>query len=496
VLSGAALALAFPKFGHPALAWIALVPWLLALDGAAGRRPGPGRGLLLGLAMGAVYFAGALYWIPDVMVTFGGLARWTAVPVAALLIAYLALFPAAASWIVARVGRGRAPQALWAAPLAWVGTEWLRGWLFSGFPWTPLGSSQVAWLPVAQAASLFGVWGLSAWIVAANVALVVAVRRGRGGVRAALMLAAVSAALAGWGTWRLARADAPPEGPRLRVGVVQGNVPQEQKWSPASAPAILERYLRLSREAAARGARLIVWPESATPFLFEEDPVGGDAVRALARETGAWLLLGSDQIERGSPPRYYNAAFVVAPDGRTVGVYRKRHLVPFGEYVPLKRLLFFVSPLVDAVSDFSPGAEAVMLPIDGHHVSTAICYEIVFGEEVREAVERGSRLLSTITNDAWYGATSAPWQHFDQAVLRTIELRRYLVRAANTGVSGVVDAHGRVLAEQGLFVTGVLVQDVVMLEDRTLYSRIGDSLAWACAAMCVVLLWRTRGRQW
>jgi apolipoprotein N-acyltransferase len=468
------------------------VPWLWALARARSRgASGGARALTIGLVLGVTYFAGTLYWIPDVLVTYGGIPRLLAVPVAGLLIAYLALFPAAASWGAGRALGTYGARALWAAPLLWTGFEWLRGWLFTGFPWVSLGYSQARWLPIAQTASLVGVFGLSTLIVAVNVALFTLLQRGRRAPAAWLVLAG-TVALGVWGTWRLGRA--PESTASIRVGIVQGNVPQDQKWSRDLAREIFSRYLRLSREAAARGARLIVWPESSTPFFFEESPADGEAVRDLARSTGAWVLFGSDQIERGPAPRYYNAAFLLDPSGRTAGVYRKQHLVPFGEYVPLKSLLFFVAPLVEAVADFSPGADSALLNVDGHLVSTAICYEVVFTDLTGAAVDEGSQLLTTITNDAWYGTSSAPWQHFEQASMRAIEHGRYLVRAANTGISGIIDARGRVVAEQGLFETGVLVAEVHFIEERTLYSKIGDSFAWACAALSALIVAGTRRR--
>jgi apolipoprotein N-acyltransferase len=244
--------------------------------------------------------------------------------------------------------------------------------------------------------------------------------------------------------------------------------------------------------------RLIVWPESATPFLFEEEPAGRAAVLDLARETSAWVLLGSDQIERGRPARYYNVAFLVGPDGRQAGVYRKMHLVPFGEYVPLRSLLFFAAPLVDSVGDFGVGESVTVLPVDGHPVTTVICYESVFPYLARAAVEGGSQLLTAITNDAWYGWSSAPFQHYEQGRLRAIEFGRYFVRSANTGISAIVDPYGRVLASSGLFETTVLRADVRLLTGRTLYARIGDSLAWACVAVTLAawaLTWRPRERR-
>ena len=236
-----------------------------------------------------------------------------------------------------------------------------------------------------------------------------------------------------------------------------------------------------------------MWPESATPFVFEDDPAAADQIRALAREAKVPILLGSDQIERGSPTRYYNSAYLVRADGTTAGVYRKMHLVPFGEYVPLRRVFFFAAPLVEAVTDFSSGESAVLLPVDGHSVSTAICYEIVYPQLVGRFVRAGSELLTTITNDAWFGPTSAPYQHFEQASMRAIENGRYLVRAANTGISGVVDPYGRIVAQSRIFEPAVIVSQARFLQVATVYTRTGDVFAYAAVAVTIVMLVVARG---
>jgi apolipoprotein N-acyltransferase len=277
-------------------------------------------------------------------------------------------------------------------------------------------------------------------------------------------------------------------GEPLSVGLVQGNVEQAEKWDPALAPGIFESYLRLTRQAIAKGAEVVVWPESALPYTFEHDQPAADRVRALARDTRVPILLGSDQIERGVPTRYYNAAYLVQPDGSTGGVYRKMHLVPFGEYVPLKRVFFFAAPLVEAVSDFSAGATAELLPIGGRPISTAICYEIVYPDLVRRFVAGGSQLLTTITNDAWFGRTAAPYQHFAQAAMRAVENGRFLVRAANTGISGAVDPYGRVIVATPIFEPAVIVTPVRLLTAATVYTRLGDLFAYAAAAATLALL--------
>jgi apolipoprotein N-acyltransferase len=485
LISGALLALSFPRFGTPAFAWLALTPLLVAL----GRPARASRGFQLGLAAGVAYFGGTVYWVSSVMAQYGGFGAPLAVLIAALLVAFLALFPgmfgAVLVVVVSRLGR----RALLAAPAVWVATELARTLFGGGFPWALVGYTQVPVLPIAQFASLVGVYGLSALVVAVNAALAYGVlERGREGWRAVLVTLAVVLGVALWGGARLRDGHLLRSGRPLTVGLVQGNVAQDLKWDPRLEDEILEKYLRATHGAVKRGAGLVLWPESATPFYFEEH-VKGQRIRQLARDTQAWLLIGSDEFERGAPPVSYNAAFLVGPDGRTRGVYRKVHLVPFGEYVPLRRLLFFAAPLVENVSDFMPGRDVVTLPFaGGARLSTAICYEVVYPALIRDGVEQGSELLTTITNDAWFGRSSAPWQHFDMAAMRAIEQGRYLARAANTGVSGFVDPYGRVLDRSSLFTDEVLVHEVRLIDERTWYARLGDVAAWASVAITGLVL--------
>jgi len=491
LLSGALLALSFPRYGHPAVAWVALVPLIVAV---AQPRTSRAHAWWLGLIAGAVYFGGTIYWTSGVMSQYGGIAWPLAAPIAGLLVAYMALFPAAWAWTTRVLVDRSGAAALAAAPFVWVATEWLRTVLFGGFPWALLGYTQTTVLPVAQLASVFGVYGVSALLVLVSVGLTrLLVGPARGRWQPAVVAAVVVTAVGALGSWRVQDSRLTREGTPLRVGLVQGNVAQDEKWDPAREEEILTRYLRLSGEAVDRGAQLVIWPESATPFYFEESPRGRE-VRAFARARQTWLLIGSDELAEGPPTVSYNAAFLVGPDGDTKGVYRKVHLVPFGEYVPLRRLLFFAAPLVESVSDFAAGDSVVVLPMGTTGVSTAICYEVVYPRLIRDGVLAGSQLLTTITNDAWFGRSSAPFQHFEMASMRAIEQGRYLVRAANTGISGIVDPYGRVLQASGLFTTGVFVGDVRLLQDLTIYARIGDVLAYASLAATIVALALSSGR--
>lgn len=494
LLSGALLALSFPRYGHPAFAWIALVPLVLALSGwrgRPGRLPGqpPLRAFLLGLASGSVYFAGTLYWTGTVIRTFGGIPTIAAIGGVILLALYQGAFPAIGALISSRLINRAGVAGIFLVPAAWVATEYFRGVAFGGFPWVPLGDSQVTVLPVAQLASVLGMYGVSLLVAFVNAAIAYAMlTAGRARMSALAATAVVLIATAAWGSLRIADGSLTRMGTAIRVGLIQGNIAQEDKWKAGEARRIFTTYIAMTRDAVRRGAEFVIWPESSTPFMFEEDPVGQAAIRELARELHVPILFGSDQEVRGATPALYNAAFLIGPDGTTLGVYRKIHLVPWGEFIPLKRWLYFVSPLVDSFTDFSPGTTMVMLPVGSHLVSTAICYEVVYPSLIRQAVQAGSELVTTITNDAWYGNSSAPYQHFQLASMRAIEQGRYMVRAANTGISGIVDPYGRVVQQSAIFEQSALVEQVRFLTIRTAYSKIGDVVAYAAMAIIAVAL--------
>jgi apolipoprotein N-acyltransferase len=277
---------------------------------------------------------------------------------------------------------------------------------------------------------------------------------------------------------------------------VQGNIEQDQKWDPAFRDPIIEQYIDLSRQVIGAGARLVIWPEASTPFYLDADAALAAPVRRLAAESRTPFIIGTDEFESGQgdgPDRYYNAAVLLGGDGRSRQSYHKMQLVPFGEYVPAQRLLFFVGPLVEKVSDFSAGREPVVFDVDGWRVSVAICYESVYPGISRQFAARGSQLLATITNDAWFGRSSAAYQHFEQGALRAVEQGRFVVRAANTGISGAVDPYGRVVLATPLFETAAVTVDVRLLDHRTIYSYVGDVVVWLSL---VVTAWAvTAGRR-
>ena len=302
--SGVLLALSFPKYGHPAVAFIALVPLYVALSGWNGRpgqAPGvsTGQGFRLGLIAGFVHFAGTVYWTGATVQTFGGLpCRWRCSSPAC----WFSTWPPTSRWRrrprpSSSVGSGWSAWRL--SPAAWVATEYTRGFLFGGFPWIPLGNTMVTLLPIVQLASLVGVYGLSAFVALINAGFAVTAAGHRPHARrrrwpATLMLIAAASV---WGGQRMA-ANRLTQGEPVRVGLIQGNIAQADKWNPARAGMIVDRYLQLTRQAVANGAEFLLWPESSTPFYFQDDP-GGDVIRAMVRQLGKPLLLGSDEVERG-----------------------------------------------------------------------------------------------------------------------------------------------------------------------------------------------------
>jgi apolipoprotein N-acyltransferase len=457
------------------------------------------RSFMLGLTTGTTSFVGTIYWTGSVLVQFGNLHVIVASLGMLLLAAYLAIYPAVAAVVVSRMIARLGVRALFFAPFAWVATEFARGHVFGGFPWVPLGNSQVTVLPVAQLASILGVYGLSALIGYVNATLAFALlTTGSERIRALAAAVVIVVGIGAWGTWRVADGALTRQGDPVTVGLIQGNIAQEDKWKESEARRIFTTYIAMTRDAVRRGAEYVIWPESSTPFSFEDpndDPVADALVRELARETRVPMLFGSDQVIRAATPELYNAAFLIAPDGQTAAIYRKVHLVPFGEFFPLQRWITFVAPLVQRFAPFSAGDGPVMLPVGSHRASTAICYEVVFPELSRAAVLAGSELLTTVTNDGWYGYTSAPYQHFELASMRAIEQGRYLARAANTGISGVVDPYGRIVAKSGIFEQTTVIAQARFLTSRTVYARIGDAMAYAsivltAAAMAALRLKR------
>jgi apolipoprotein N-acyltransferase len=350
--------------------------------------------------------------------------------------------------------------------------------LLSGFPWGLLGYVPSRHLLVIQIAAWTGVYGVSALLVLVNTALAwtAVERRWRA---AALSLAGAAVA----GTLLVGHAHlAPVDAPTMPIAVVQGNIPQAVKWDAGFKAETLRIYGELTR-AAAPGSRLVVWPEAAVPAYVRFEPAALRWLTDLAAGVRVPLLVGAPDAETdGRRVRYLNSAFLVESSGVRAR-YDKIHLVPFGEYVPLKRLLFFVEAIAAEIGDFTPGRQVTILPLEGTPFGTVICYEVIFPGLFRRFVAEGASFMTNITNDAWFGDSGGPLQHLAMVPLRAVENRIAIVRAANTGVSAFVLPSGAIQSTLPLGVRGTLRGEVPLRRGYTFYARFGDVFAYACAAM-------------
>jgi apolipoprotein N-acyltransferase len=476
-LAGAAallLFLAFPPAGQPWCAWIALIPWLRLV-----RALPPRAAFAWSYLIGILFFLGSTWWLTAVTA-----AGWV------ILGAYLALYFGAFGACAARAAALGAAGWL-VLPAAWVALEWARSHLLGGFGWNALAFSQAPWPAMLQPAAVTGAWGVSFLLVLANVAGERLLRtRGRL-PRETLAAVGVLALAAGYGGWRLT---VPATGLRARVALVQGSIPQEQKWDEAFTTLILDRYAALTEDAARTAPDLIVWPETSVPGSFGVDETLTQRVLAAARRAQRPLLVGAPvPALRGTPERFYNRAVLVGADGLPGPYYDKLHLVPYGEFIPGEAWLPWLRGVLPPIGDFAPGeahtvfrAGAPLPPF-----SVLICFEDVFPDIARRMVREGARMLAVITNDAWFGPTAAAYQHAQASTLRAVELGVPVVRAANTGWSGCIDAAGRWTgsvrdgAGRELFVAGTHTCEVRTGAADTLYLAWGDWFAALCACWAV-----------
>jgi apolipoprotein N-acyltransferase len=478
---GAVWGLAFGRDTWEVASWAALAPLALLL-GSPGRR---GWLFLLGWLHGLAAWLAAVPWIVPTLRTYGAMPLPLAVVSVGLLAAYLALFHGAFAALGAGLWRRRgaagALLALLALPALWVALEWLRGVLFGGFPWN---LAAYAWLGVPGALPVtawIGAWGVSYLVVFSSTGLALAVGR-----RAPEWLAAgvlvpllVLAAGARWGSGEPAAHRGLPPAAGEPVRLLQPNIPNLTAFDWERVAANYRQVLAMSRRACTPGA-LVVWPESAAwPYSFADDPSFRRDVEGLAARGGCTVLFNSIHPHGGSS---FNSAFVVSPSGEATR-YDKRHLVPFGEYVPFAGVFGFVDKLARNAGDFLAAEKLTLLPWRGERLGMAICYEIVFPAEVAEAVRAGATILVTITNDAWYGDTAAPWQHHAAARFRAAESRRPLLRAAITGISGVVAPDGAERARLDPFTRGLIEARVVGRRDLSPFTR----APWAVPAGCTVV---------
>jgi apolipoprotein N-acyltransferase len=487
IFSGILLILVFPQWNIKELAWFSLVPLLFAVRGK-----GAYQGFLLGSLAGFVFNLGLVYWVTVSMTTYGKLPMVLAVLVLCLFALYLSLFISVPVCCSCYVEKKQGIDSTITLPFFWIASEYTRSWFLTGFPWENFGYSQYQILPIIQMADITGVYGISFLLVMVNGAVfslldslfvkkAVPYRK----IAVAGMLLAASL---GYGWLRLTDSEQ-ERGAAVKAALVQGNISQDVKWDPAFLDETMKIYSRLTLDTVSQKPDLVIWPEAATPFNFQTEKTYQALVASVMGTTGAYLLLGSPAWERTAEGiEYFNSAFLVSPDGKIQGRYDKMHLVPYGEYVPLKQFFPFIEKMVVGIGDFSSGKEAKILHFPGGSFGTLICYEIIFPDLVRRFAKNGASFLVNITNDAWFGRTSAPYQHLSMAVLRAVENRRSIARAANTGISAFIDANGSIVQQTSLFTPASITGIIFKKAEKTFYTNYGDLFAWFCSGVSLLLI--------
>ena len=498
--------LIFPLPGLYFLSWFALAPLILAvlrarpagdleIDGSVKlRAASPGQAFLLAYACGVLWFAGTCYWIFGTMRQFGGMSTPLALLALFLFCLYLGLYHGLFGLLLGLMaGPGRDyRRALVAAPFLWVATELARTRI-TGFPWNLLGTAQVDNVPLCRIATWTGVYGISCEIVLVNVAVAAAflVPRQK---RAALLVAAVAAAA----VLQSGRLVEPPAAVADREALlVQQNIPIAVRWTPDYFDRTLNDLTSLTLKSAADAVThvspgqnsatkidLIIWPESPAPF-YTNDPRFRNAISDMARRAGTWVVTGAvgtaPASQSGGRELIFNSAVIVSPTGEWTGRYDKVHLVPFGEYLPFPSLFSFAGGLSKEVGEFEAGSSRV--PLDGGDakVGVFICYESVFPDDVRHFADQGAQVFVNISNDGWYGDSGAWSQHVNQTRMRAIENERWILSAANTGLTGSIDPYGRMVVHAPRKERTTLLAPYALTYVTTFYSRHGDWFAMLCA---------------
>jgi apolipoprotein N-acyltransferase len=509
IFSGLLLVVAFPKYNYSFLLFVALIPMLGALRGQS-----KGAAFRLGIVFGLTFYLGLLSWIFYVTHVYGKLPIPLALGVLLLLAGYLSLYKALWAWGLVWAEK-QGVSLLWFAPTLWVVAELIQGYPIDSFPWELMGHGLYRHPLLLQAADLVGTYGLSFILVFINISLLLIFFPPSGGrqpgrLQTLSLLIIVLAAWLVYGYYRQVMiTNVMAESPKIKTAIIQGNIKQGEKWNPQIAQATLETYARLTRKVLREvprteedtNAPLVIWPETAAPFFFNHHP-GKDTpldtlTREIARENRVFLLFGALGAEkRPEGERLFNRAYLLNPEGEVLGRYDKAHLVPWGEYVPLQRIFFFIPKMVPMIGDFAEGPVGSTVSLPQGKVGVLICYESIFGYLSRAQVNKGARLLVNITNDAWFGTTSAPYQHMSMAVLRAVENRVSLARAANTGISAFISGDGRILWTSPLEQEAGHALELPWLPGGSFYLSYGYLFPYFCVVLAIlVFLFARRGRK-
>ena len=499
LFSGLLLIISFPPIDFFYVAWVALVPFFLSLYDKSSK-----QAFLTGFICGIPYFFGTLYWIYHSINHYGNLPFVPSILIVVLLCCFLSLYTGIfAALFIATLRKTKLP-ALLLAPVFWVVLEFARSYFLTGFPWSSIGYSQGKFLTMIQIADITGIYGVSFLVVAVNGAIadIFLIKKRIDD----MPLFPLSHTIIGAGVLCLAilatiiygqvRLNQERPGRDMTVSIAQGNIEQNMKWDPQYQNAVMEVYKDLTLKAHSFGPSLIVWPETALPFHFGTDAVYTRELTDFQKQLDTYLLFGSVLVKEQSDEGYLmsNSAVLLDTDGNAVYTYDKIHLVPFGEYVPLRNLLFFIDRMVVGIGDYIPGETHMLAPLPHGRFAPLICYEIIFPGLVRKFFTKGGDFIVNITNDAWFGRTSGPYQHFSMAVFRAIENRKPVIRAANTGISGFIDSNGRILSRSNLFEREFLVMKIQTDSTRSFYSKYGDLFSYLWIVFSIILITNIFGK--
>ena len=485
-VSGVLFAFAFPDYAIGWFAFIAFIPVLIAIA----RSTSGWSAFFAGWMFQTVAWLIMVPWVIRVMSHYGGLPYLLGVGIYVLLCIVLGLYGAAFAAIVYRIRPADSVGRWLLVPLAWAAIEYVRTYLLTGFPWNLIAAALVDYTSLIQFDRVAGPYLIGAMTIApAAIATWIIVAKPRG-ARVGFAIAGIVVVMFVWWATGLVAAKliARPTGtPPVTAALLQPNISQEMRWDEGNLMAIYQRMMQMTEDAFVRGAAIVVWPESTVPLSFSSNDFYRDSIEALSHDHAADIILGSVAEDAQQTNKMWNAAFLVS-NGKIVGHYDKIRLVPFGEYVPLRKALFFARKLVHAVGEFEFGTKET--PLTGKlKYGPAICYEVVFPQITRTQVRNGAEVLVTITNDAWYDGTSAPRQHLNQARLRAIEDDRYLLRAGTTGISALVNPAGEIEQEIPMGREGTIFAKFQPRHTWTPYVRFGDWFAWvACLATLVGII--------
>jgi apolipoprotein N-acyltransferase len=480
VAFGVGFPMGLPGYDIPVIPFLSLVPLIELAVSAGSVREAARRGFAAGTLCNLFVY----YWIAWTVAVPGNLG-WVLGAAAVLAVsAFVAGFTAAlcaiTRYLVGRLGI----SAVWTFPVFLTCIEMGRIHLFTGFPWMLTGYALAGSPLLRQGADLAGTLGLGFAIALVNVALhrsaaLFGARRWKPAIAGLATAMALIGGMTLYGRASL-KAAAAPGTHSIRVGIAQGGIDQNRKWDPALQSETVDIYRDLTLEAVKAGAKVVVWPETAAPFFYGWEGELTARVDNVAQAAGAPIVFGAPWFSPEAGGRYYNSVFLLDARGVSIARYDKRHLVPFGEYVPLRRLLPFISKLTAGEEDFSCGTVPAIFPIDNTAASPSVCYEAVFPEIVRESVLAGAGWLINVTNDAWFGDTVAPHQHLAMARMRAVELRRPMVRAANSGISALIRSDGEIDRSLGLGKKGIVVGEVRPGSGETPFAKTGEMFGYSC----------------